>query len=206
MTLKKPQILEALINALASIPGIGPKTAQRMVIFLLYHNKQVGKKLSDSLEVALRKIQNCSMCNSLTDSVTCSLCLDSDRDQSKLCVVENPADLMILEQTNVFKGKYFVLMGKISPIEGIGPEELNFQGLIERITKNEIREIIIATNFTTEGEATANAIELILRNKKLVPPRVISRLARGVPFGAEIEYTDLGTIAQAVRERKIGDN
>ena len=163
MTLKKPQILEALINALSCIPGIGPKTAQRMAIYLLYHNKQAGKKLSDSLEVALRKIKNCSMCNSLTESDTCSLCLDSDRDQSKLCVVENPADLMILEQTNVFKGKYFVLMGKISPIEGIGPEELNFKGLIERISKNEIREIIIATNFTTEGEATANAIELILK-------------------------------------------
>jgi len=194
--------LDELANAFESLPGIGPKTAQRMAIFLLYHDRKAGKKLSSALAVALEKIINCKMCNSFSENDICSLCSDLDRDSTKLCIVETPADQMILEQTNVFRGMYYVLMGKISPLDGVGPKELNFSSIIERVSQKDIKEVILATNFTPEGEATAHAIESIMKGRGLVPPCKISRLAKGVPFGAEIEFTDLGTIAQAVRERK----
>ena len=194
---------EELVKALSCLPGIGPKTAQRMAIFLLHHNREVAKRLSTSLDDALLKVKNCSKCNSFSEDDICFLCSNTQRDSSILCIVENPADQMIMEQTRVFKGKYYVLMGKLSPIDGIGPEELNFTGMIDRVSEVSVKEVLLATNFTPEGEATAHAIETILKSRRLVPPRRLTRLARGVPFGAEIEFTDLGTIAQAVRERKI---
>jgi recombination protein RecR len=142
------------------------------------------------------------LCNSFSEEDVCFLCSNEDRNSSMLCIVENLADQMVLEQTKVFKGKYYVLMGKLSPMDGIGPSELNFTGMIKRVSQDSVKEVIIATNFTPEGEATAHAIEAILKKNNLVPPRRLTRLARGVPFGGELEFTDLGTIAQAVRERK----
>ena len=202
MLSKISNTLDELVKALACLPGIGPKTAQRMAIFLLHHNRKVAQRLSEALDGALLKVKNCSMCNSFSEEDICFLCSNTNRDSSMLCIVENPADQMVLEQTKVFKGKYYVLMGKLSPIDGIGPHELNFSGMIDRVSEASIKEVIVATNFTPEGEATAHAIESILKSNSLVPPRRLTRLARGVPFGAEIEFTDLGTIAQAVRERK----
>lgn len=193
---------DGLIKAFSCLPGIGPKSAQRMVVFLLHHNRDAAKQLSRSLEAALVKIKNCNMCNSFSEEDVCFLCSNIERDSSTLCIVETPADQIVLEQTKVFKGKYYVLMGKFSPLEGIGPIELNFKGMIQRVSQNDVKEVIVATNFTPEGEATAHAIESILKGNDLVPPRRLTRLARGVPLGAEIEFTDLGTIAQAVRERK----
>ena len=202
MLSKISNTLDDLVKALSCLPGIGPKTAQRMAIFLLHHNREVAKILSKALDDALLKVKNCSMCNSFSEEDICFLCSNINRDSSMLCIVENPADQMVMEQTRVFKGKYYVLMGKLSPIDGIGPNELNFSGMISRVSEASIKEVIVATNFTPEGEATAHAIESILKSNSLVPPRSLTRLARGVPFGAEIEFTDLGTIAQAVRERK----
>ncbi len=202
MISKEANAFDDLIKSFANLPGIGPKTAQRMAIFLLHHNRDVARELSQTLEAALVKVKNCSMCNSFSEEDVCFLCSNADRETTALCIVETPADQMVLEQTKVFKGRYYVLMGKISPIDGIGPVELNFSGMIKRVSEKNIQEVIVATNFTPEGEATAHAIESILKGNNLVPPRRLTRLARGVPLGAEIEFTDLGTIAQAVRERK----
>ncbi|MFL2656789.1 MAG: recombination mediator RecR [Burkholderiaceae bacterium] len=202
MTTNFSSIVDNLVKSLSCLPGIGPKTAQRMAVFLLQHNREVARKLSTTLEDALVKVKNCIMCNSFSEEEVCFLCSNPDRDDSLLCIVETPVDQMVMEQTKVFRGKYYVLMGKLSPIEGIGPEELNFKEMIKRVAQKNIGEVIIATNFTPEGEATAHAIESTLVANNLVPPRRLTRLARGVPLGAEIEFTDLGTIAQAVRERK----
>ena len=202
MLSKISNTFDELVKALACLPGIGPKTAQRMAIFLIHHNRKVAKCLSKALNDALLKVKNCSMCNSFSEEEICFLCSNTLRDSSILCIVENPVDQIVMEQTKVFKGKYYVLMGKLSPIDGIGPAELNFSGMLERVSEACIKEVIVATNFTPEGEATANAIESILKSNGLAPPRRLTRLARGVPFGAEIEFTDLGTIAQALRERK----
>jgi recombination protein RecR len=202
MVTKVSNAIDSLVKALSSLPGIGPKTAQRMAIFLLQHNRDVAKQLSKSLEEALGKVKNCTMCNSFSEEDVCFLCSNTERDSSILCIVETPADQMVMEQTKVFQGKYYVLMGKLSPMDGIGPVELNFTQMMKRVSKKNVEEVIVATNFTPEGEATAHAIESILIGNNLVPPRRLTRLARGVPFGAEIEFTDLGTIAQAFRERK----
>jgi len=153
---------------------------------------------------ALNNIKNCITCNTFTENEICILCSDSSRDVGKLCIVESPSDLLVLEQSHAFNGQYFVLMGRISPLDGIGPRELKFENLLTRFADKKIKEVIIATNFTPEGDATAHAIELILKDQKLAPPIKITRLAKGVPQGAELEYTDLGTIAQAFRARKIG--
>ena len=191
-----------LVIALANLPGVGPKTAQRYAFYLLHVDKSIARDLSESIIDALVKISNCHKCNTLCEGKVCKICADSDRDPTKLCIVESPSDLLAVEQSHAFDGLYFVLMGKVSFIDGVGPKELGFERLFFRAEEEEVKEIIVATNFTAEGEATAQAIESLFKQNFKTRKKKLARLARGVPYGAELEYTDLGTIAQAFRERK----
>ena len=191
-----------LVGALAKLPGVGPKTAQRYAFYLLQVDRSIAQDLSDSIIDALKKISNCHKCNTLCEGKVCKICTDSDRDPTKLCIVESPSDLLAVEQSHAFDGLYFVLMGKVSFIDGVGPKDLGFERLFSRAEEEEVKEIIVATNFTAEGEATAQAIESLFKQHSKTKKKKLARLARGVPYGAELEYTDLGTIAQAFRERK----
>ena len=203
MAQEQPASLVALTEAFARLPGVGPKTAQRMAFHLLQHDRPAAEALGRSLLNAIERLRSCQKCNHFTEQPICPTCLDSERDPSQLCVVETPADLLVLEQTQTFSGRYFVLMGRLSPLDGLGPKEIHLERLLERVAEDDaIEEILIATNFTPEGEATAHAIETVLRGRGLVPPRRVTRIARGVPVGGELEYVDLGTIAQAVRDRR----
>jgi len=191
-------ILNQLVDSLKCLPGVGPKSALRLAYFLLQRDRGGAKKLSNSISNALEKLNACSYCNNFTESDICNLCGSSNRDNSLLCIVEMPTDLLMMEQTHSYKGHYYVLMGKLSPLDGIGPKELNFSKLIERIKKGNFSEIILATNFTNEGNATAQYIKDILSDSDIK----ISRIARGLPMGGEIEYVDSGTLAQALEDRK----
>ena len=191
-------ILNQLVDSLKCLPGVGPKSALRLAYFLLQRDRNGAKKLSNSISNALANLNACSLCNNFTESNICNLCASSDRDNSLLCIVEMPTDLLMMEQTHSYNGQYFVLMGKLSPLDGIGPKELNFSKLIDRIKKGSFKEIILATNFTNEGNATAQYIKDILNDSEIK----ISRIARGLPMGGEIEYVDSGTLAQALEDRK----
>ncbi len=197
-----PASLAALTEAFARLPGIGPKTAQRMALHLLQHDRAGAELLGRSLLDAVTRLGHCQSCNTFSESSVCELCQDDSRDPSLLCVVETPADLMVMEQTQSFKGHYFVLMGRLSPLDGIGPKDIHLERLLSRAAEPVVQEIVVATNFTPEGEATAHAIESLLKSHGLVPPKRVTRLARGVPVGGELEYVDLGTIAQAIRDRR----
>ena len=199
-----PPSLKNLAGAFAKLQGIGPKTAQRITLNLMQYDRDLASFLAESLVQALKNLKNCVNCNTFSENEICTLCSDNSRDVAKLCIVESPSDLLVLEQSHAFNGRYFVLMGRISPIDGIGPKELKFENLLKRFNDRKIKEVIIATNFTPEGDATAHAIEVILKDQKLAPPIKITRLAKGVPHGGELEYIDLGTVAQAFRERKLG--
>lgn len=196
--MKTPTALEALVEALRCLPGVGPRSAQRMAYHLLQHDRAGAARLAQTLGEALARIRHCRRCNSFSEEEICSLCGSSARDASLLCVVEMPADLAMLEQTQVYRGLYFVLLGRLSPLDGIGPRELHLERLLERATDGVVREVILATNFTVEGEATAHYLGELLRARGLK----VSRIARGVPVGGELEYTDSGTLAQAVLERR----
>tara|TARA_B100000575_G_C23142950_1_gene665714 strand:+ start:4146 stop:4769 length:624 start_codon:yes stop_codon:yes gene_type:complete len=198
----QPESFKELVGTLAKLPGVGPKTAQRYAFYLLHVNRDTAMNLSESIVDALRKISNCERCNTLCEGVQCNICKNTERDHSKLCIVESPSDLFMVEQSHAFNGLYFVLMGKVSFIEGIGPNELGFKKLLSRAAEEDVEEIIVATNFTAEGEATAQAIESSFKEHSTTKNKKLARLARGVPYGAELEYTDLGTIAQAFRERR----
>ena len=191
-----------LVEALTELPGVGPKTAQRYAFYLLHVDRRIAQDLSDSIINALVKISNCQKCNTLCEGEVCKICTDGNRDPTKLCIVESPSDLLAVEQSHAFDGLYFVLMGKVSFIDGVGPKDLGFERLFFRAEEEDVKEIIIATNFTAEGEATAQAIESLFKQHSKTKEKKLARLARGVPYGAELEYTDLGTIAQAFRERK----
>jgi len=191
-----------LVGALAKLPGVGPKTAQRYAFYLLHVDRSIAQDISDAIIDALTKISNCHKCNTLCEGNLCKICIDSNRDPTKLCIVESPSDLLAVEQSHAFDGLYFVLMGKVSFIDGVGPKDLGFERLFFRAEEEKVKEIIIATNFTAEGEATAQAIESLFKKHSKTKEKKLARLARGVPYGAELEYTDLGTIAQAFRERK----
>ena len=197
-----PDSFKELVGALAKLPGVGPKTAQRYAFYLLQVDRSTAQDLSDSIIDAIKKISNCHKCNTLCEGKVCKICTDSDRDPTKLCIVESPSDLLAVEQSHAFEGLYFVLMGKVSFIDGVGPKDLSFERLFSRAEEEEVKEIIVATNFTAEGEATAQAIESLFKQHLQTKEKKLARLARGVPYGAELEYTDLGTIAQAFRERK----
>ncbi len=190
--------LNALIEALRRLPGVGVKSASRMAFHLLQHDRPGAQVLAQALEQAATQIRHCSLCHTFTENEVCSTCLDARRDLSKLCVVETPADQAALERTGAFKGLYFVLMGKLSPLDGIGPKDIGLAKLFARATDGVVEEVILATNFTAEGEATAHVISEALKARGLNT----TRLARGVPAGSELEYVDLGTIAHALVDRR----
>ena len=195
----KSPALEELIEALRCLPGVGPKSAQRIAYHLLQHDKAGAAKLAESLSQALRSTRRCAKCNSFTERDLCALCGSAKRDSSQLCVVETPGDLLMMEQTLAYRGLYFVLMGRISPLDGIGPKEIGLDVMQRRLAEGEIKEVIVATNFTNEGEATAHYIGEMLKGRDLR----ITRIARGVPVGGELEYVDTGTLAQAFAERRL---
>lgn len=187
------------MEALRCMPGVGPKSAQRIAYHLLQHDKAGAERLARSLNDALVHLQHCGRCNSFSESDMCDRCLSERRDASQLCVVEMPTDLNTMEQTMTYRGLYYVLMGRLSPLDGIGPKELAFEKLLQRVCDGVVQEVILATNFTNEGEATAHYLSELLQERGLK----VSRIARGVPVGGELETTDLSTIAQAFIERKV---
>ena len=193
-----PGSLEKLIEALRCLPGVGPKSAQRMAYHLLQRERPGAERLADALGEALQRIHHCQRCNTFTEDPLCDRCASSKRDPSLLCVVEMPVDLNMMEQTHAFNGLYYVLMGRLSPLDGIGPKELKLERLLERASDNLVKEVIMATNFTNEGEATAHYLSELLHARGLK----VSRIARGLPVGGELEFTDAGTIAQAMYERR----
>lgn len=196
--MKTPSSLALLTEALRHLPGVGPKSAQRMAYHLLQHDRDGAALLGRALTQAVEKIQHCSMCNTFTENDLCEVCLDPERDATLLCVVETPTDQLMIEQTLTFKGLYFVLMGRLSPLDGIGPKDLQLEKLIVRATDGVVAEVVLATNFTNEGEATAHYISETMKARGLK----VSRLARGVPVGGELEYVDAGTIARAMLDRR----
>ena len=191
--------LDELASALRSLPGVGPKAAQRIALHLLQHDRDGALRLANALTRAAETIRHCERCNTFTEDVICALCRSGKRDASLLCVVETPADLLMVEQTQAYSGLYFVLMGRLSPLDGIGPREIRLEQLLKRATDGVVREVILATNFTNEGEATAHYLGELLAARDLR----VTRLARGVPVGGELEYVDAGTLAQALRERRV---
>jgi len=194
-----PSSLEELVQALRCLPGVGPKAAQRMTLHLLQHDQAGGMRLSEALKKALSDIRHCERCNTFTESALCALCASGKRDPALLCVVETPADLLMLEHTQAYSGLYFVLMGRLSPLDGVGPKDIHVERLLRRAADGVVREVVLATNFTVEGEATAHHLGELLRARGLA----VSRLARGVPVGGELEYVDSGTLAQALRDRRV---
>ena len=190
--------LDTLIQALRRLPGVGIKSAQRMAFHLLQHDRGAAQTLSRALSDAVVNVHHCARCHTFTEAAVCGTCLDEKRDHSKLCVVETPADQSALERTGAYKGLYFVLMGKLSPLDGIGPNDLGLKKLFDRACDGVVQEVILATNFTAEGEATAHVISEGLKARGVKP----TRLARGVPVGSELEYVDLGTIAHALVDRR----
>ena len=196
--MQNPPALEALIDSLRALPGVGPKSALRMAYYLLQRDRKGAAKLGKSLENALQVLGHCSFCNNFSETPICPLCESNKREQAQLCVVEMPTDLMMMEQTHSYIGMYFVLMGRLSPLDGIGPKEINLDKLIKRAQDGVITEVILATNYTVEGEATAHYISELLKTRGLT----VSRIARGLPMGGEIEYVDSGTLSMALLGRK----
>jgi recombination protein RecR len=196
--MKNPPSLDHLIAALKVLPGVGPKSAQRMAFHLLQRDQAGAERLARALQRALATLVHCERCNTFSEEPLCNLCLDAERRQDLLCVVEMPADLLMLEQARCFDGLYFVLMGRISPLEGQGPREANLDKLLLRAQDGLIQEVILATNFTAEGEVTAHMISEMLKQRGLK----VSRIARGMPVGSELEHIDPGTLAQALYERR----
>ena len=190
--------LELLVEALRVLPGVGPRSAQRMAYHLLQHDRDGGERLAHALSAALGSVRRCAKCNNFTEEELCALCRSPRRDPSLLCVVETPADLSMVEQTLSYSGMYFVLMGRLSPLDGVGPREIGLERLLERTAGGEVQEVILATNFTNEGEATAGGGGGGGRARGIR----VSRIARGVPLGGELEYVDAGTISQALLERR----
>jgi recombination protein RecR len=191
--------LDALIEALRRLPGVGEKSASRMAHHLMQHDRAGAQLLSQALSHAAHTVQHCERCYAFTCAALCETCLDPERDPSRLCVVETPADQTAIERTQSYRGLYFVLMGALSPLNGLGPQEVGVKRLFERIEREgEIQEVILATNFTAEGEATAHVLSQALKKRGIE----VTRLARGVPLGSELEYVDLGTIAHAMLDRK----
>jgi len=197
-TLPSPKGLDQLVQALRVLPGVGPRSAQRIAYHLLQYDRDGAEGLARALEGALSSVRRCAKCHNFTEDEVCSLCRSPRRDASLLCVVETPADLAMVEQTLSYSGMYFVLMGRLSPLDGIGPRDIGLDRLLARAGDGEVREVILATNFTNEGEATAHYIAEMLRSRDIK----VSRIARGVPLGGELEYVDAGTLSQALLDRR----
>ena len=192
------RLIGRLIESLRCLPGVGPKSAQRMAFHLLEHNRDGGRQLAEALNLAMDKVGHCRECRTLSEETVCTLCANDRRDRSQLCVVETPADVQALEQSTGFRGLYFVLMGHLSPLDGIGPEALGLDLLETRLATGEVQELILATNPTVEGEATAHFISEIARARDVRP----TRIAHGVPMGGELEYIDGGTLSHAFAGRQ----
>ncbi len=190
--------VDALVEALRRLPGVGVKSAQRMAFHLLQHDREGAHRLAASLQAAMLNVRHCERCHTFTETPVCAICLDGTRNVRQLCVVESPADQAALERTGSYRGLYFVLMGRISPLDGVGTGDIGAHQLLERAGDGYTEEVIIATNFTAEGEATAHVLSEALRDRGLR----VTRLARGVPIGSELEYVDLGTIAHALSDRR----
>lgn len=190
--------IDTLISALQVLPGVGPKSAQRMALHLLLRERDSGEALAHAMHVAMRDVRQCNLCRNLTEQDICGLCKDHKRDASLLCVIESPADILAIEQAGGYRGFYFVLNGRLSPLDGIGPDQLGVDQLVSRIEQLRPNELVLATNPTVEGEATAHFIAQLVGDT--VPN--ISRIAHGVPLGGEIEYTDGGTLTHALQGRR----
>ena len=195
-------LIDQLIEAFRCLPGVGPKSAQRMTLHLLERNRAGGQKLSQSLIQALDKVGNCSLCRTLTEEPVCRICASPSRSQKICCVVESPADVFAIEQSSFFRGVYFVLMGHLSPIDGIGPEQLGIAQLLEKVQQGVIEEVILACNSTVEGDATAYYIADQLQGLDVI----VSRIAHGVHVGGELEFVDGGTLTHAFSGRKRMEN
>jgi recombination protein RecR len=196
--LKTPSSLEELMESLRCLPGVGPKSAQRMAYHLLQRDQAGAARLAAALGRSLELIRHCERCNTFSEEALCMLCRSARRDAHSLCVVETPADMLMMEQAECYHGLYFVLMGRLSPLDGIGPRDIHLDRLLKRADDGQVREVIVATNFTVEGEATAHYISELLLARGLK----VSRIARGLPVGGELEHVDSGTLAQAVIERR----
>ncbi len=196
--MKSLSSLDQLAESLRRLPGVGPKSALRMTYHLLQHDREGARAIGEAMLNALNMIHNCSSCNTFTEKVVCDTCMNVERDTSMLCVVESPSDQLMIEQTMTYKGLYFVLMGRLSPLDGVGPQDIHLDKLILRATDGIVKEVVLATNFNNEGEATAHYISETLKQRGLH----VSRLARGVPVGGELEYVDAGTIARAMLDRR----
>lgn len=193
--------LDDLVDALRRLPGLGPRSAARIAESLLSDNRAGALKLVRTLDRAVKTVKHCKLCNTLTDDEVCAICADDKRDRSKICVVENPADQRVIEETMTYRGLYFVLMGLISPVKGIGAEELHLSKLFERVKSDKaVREVLIATPYTPEGDATAHFIAKAMAS--VAPDVRVTRLARGIPAGVELEFTDANTIAGAIFARQ----
>lgn len=194
--------LDNLVQALRLLPGVGVKSAQRMAFHLLQHDREGAQRLAHALQTAVNDVRHCALCHTFTEDEVCHTCSDPRRDRSQLCVVETPADQAAMERTGAYKGLYFVLMGKLSPLDGVGPREIGLGSLFDRVddasAEMPVREVILATNFTAEGETTAHVIAQGLKDRGVQ----VTRLSRGVPVGSELEYVDLGTIAHALVDRR----
>jgi recombination protein RecR len=196
--LPEPEPLKTLVDALKRLPGVGVRSARRMAYHLLQHDKNGALSIADALTHAVTNLRHCTRCNNFTEAQVCSVCSGTRRDPSLLCVVETPADQNMLEASHGYRGLYYVLMGRLAPLEGVGPVELQFERLLSRATDGVVKEVILATNFTPEGETTAHYLTELLRARRLT----VSRLARGVPAGSELEYVDASTLAWALIERR----
>ena len=193
-----PTALQHLIDALRCLPGIGPKSAQRIAYYLLHRDRDGATVLSTALALALSVLQHCQRCNNFAEAEVCERCSSPRRDASLLCVVETPVDMNMVEQAHAFSGLYYVIMGRLSPLDGVGPRELHLERLIDRASDGVVKEVVLATNYTNEGEATAHYLGELIRSRGVA----VTRIARGVPVGGELEYVDSGTLAQALRERR----
>lgn len=192
-----PSALEELIEALRCLPGVGPKSAQRMAYHLLQRDRNGALHLARALEKSTTTVHHCTKCNNFSEEEVCALCASPKRDTGTLCVVEMPADLLMMEQTQCYRGMYYVLMGRLSPLDGIGAKELHLERLMRRVQEHPC-EVILATNFTVEGDATAHYLATLLQSVGVK----VSRIARGLPVGGELEQVDSGTLAQAMLERR----
>lgn len=196
--ISESSLFSELIEALKTLPGVGPRSAQRMAYYLLHRDPAGARRLSEALALAIDHIRHCSKCNTYTEEELCSICQSNKRNRGQLCIVETPADLMMIEQTQSYSGLYFVLMGHLSPLDGIGPKDIHLDRLLARIEDTELSEVILATNFTNEGESTAYYISEMIKER----PVTVTRIAKGMPAGSEVEYVDVGTLAQAFVERR----
>lgn len=197
--MKFSRLLEQLIEAFRCLPGVGPRTAQRLAFHLLERNRDNGLHLAATLAAAMQSIGHCERCRTFTETPCCQLCTDSARETSRLCIVESPTDMAAVEQTGIYRGLYFVLMGRLSPLDGMGPEDIGIPQLLSLLAQQPVTEVILATNPTAEGEATAHYLSTLIRPKGIQT----SRIAHGVPLGSELEYTDSATLARAFSDREL---